>query len=161
MKPYHTSSSSRKRLEQRRMKAGKLFQKGCVQAEVARTLRVTPAAVNQWHIVWRMEGLSGLKSKGHPGIRTALTREKAQKVKRAILKGPRSFGYATDLWTLERIKAVAKKQAGLSFGTTRVWQMVIALGFSCQKPVKRAVERDEKAIAAWKLITFPSLKKMG
>lgn len=161
MKPYHTSSSSRKRLEQRRMKAGKLFQKGCTQAEIARTLRVTPAAVNQWRIVWHAHGLSGLKSKGHPGIQTALTKQKAQKLKRAILKGPRSFGYTTDLWTLERIKAIAKKEAGLSFGATWIWHTIIALGFSCQKPVKRAVERDEKAIAAWKLTAFPSLKKMG
>jgi transposase len=161
MKSYHTSSSSRKRLEQRRMKAGKLFQKGCAQAELARTLRVTPAAVNQWHSIWKECGLSGLKSKGHPGAETALTKEKAVKLKRAILKGPRAFGYATDLWTLERIRAVAKKEAKLSFGTTWIWHAVIALGFSCQKPIKRAVERDERAITAWKLNTFPALKKMG
>ncbi|MEK7082928.1 MAG: winged helix-turn-helix domain-containing protein [Patescibacteria group bacterium] len=161
MKPYHTSSSSRKRLEQRRMRAGKLFRKGLTQAEIARILRVTPAAVNQWYVVWKKRGMSGLKSKGHPGVETALTKEKAEKLKRAILKGPRSFGYTTNLWTLERIKAVAKKEAGLSFGITRVWHMVIALGFSCQKPVKRAVERDEKAITAWRLTTFPRLKKMG
>jgi transposase len=143
------------------MKAGTLFQKGCAQAEIARTLRVTPAAVSQWHIVWKERGRSGLKSRGHPGIKTALTQEKAQKLKRAILKGPRAFGYTTDLWTLERIKAVAKKQAHLSFGTTWLWHTVIALGFSCQKPVKRAVERDQQAITAWKLTTFPALKKMG
>lgn len=143
------------------MKAGKLFQRGCTQAEVARTLRVTPAAVSQWHILWKERGLSGLKSKGHPGAETTLTKEKRQKLKRAILKGPRAFGYATDLWTLERIKSIAKKEAGLSFGTTWIWHTVISLGLSCQKPIKRTVERDEKAIRTWKLKTFPRLKKMG
>ena len=143
------------------MRAGKLFQKGCVQAEIARILRVTPAAVNQWHIVWKEHGLSGLKSKGHPGMPTTLTKEKAQKLKHAILKGPRAFGYATDLWTLERIKMVAKKEIALSFGTTWIWHTIIALGLSCQKPVRRSVERDEQAIRTWKLKTFPRLKKMG
>lgn len=143
------------------MRAGKLFQKGCSQADIARILRVTPAAVNQWRIVWKKHGVSGLKSKGRPGPSSALTKEKAEKLKRAILKGPRAFGYGTDLWTLERIREVAKKKVGLCFGTTRVWHMVIALGFSCQKPVRKAVERDERAISAWKLTTFPTLKKMG
>jgi transposase len=139
------------------MKAGTLFKKGCMQAEIARTLRVSPSAVNQWHIVWKKRGIQGLKSKGHSGIPTALTKEKAQKLKKAILKGPRSFGYATDLWTLERIRAVAKKQVDVSFGTTWIWHTVIALGFSCQKPIKRAVERDEQAIRTWNFNTFPRL----
>ncbi len=143
------------------MKAGKLFHEGCVQAEIARTLRVTPAAVNQWHIVWKESGIRGLKSKGHPGTQTTLTKEKAQKLKRAILKGPRAFGYTTDLWTLERIRAVAKKEVHLSFGTTWIWHTVIALGLSCQKPIKRSVERNEQTITTWKLKTFPHLKKMG
>lgn len=161
MTPYHTSSSSRKRLERRRIKAGKLFQQGCTQAKVAKTLRVTPAAINQWHVVWKKHGLPGLKSKGHPGRETALTKQKGQKLKRAILKGPRAFGYATDLWTLERIKTIAKKEANLSFGTTWIWHTVISLGLSCQKPMKRSVERDEQAIKTWRTNTFPRLKKMG
>ena len=161
MKLYHTSSSSRKRLEQRRMRAGKLFRKGVAQADIARTLRVTPASVSQWHAVWQKEGLSGLQSKGHPGIPTALTEAKAQKLKAVILKGPRAFGYTTDLWTLERIREVAKKKAGLSFVTTRIWHAVISLNLSCQKPIARSKERDEKAIAHWRTRTFPRLKKMG
>lgn len=143
------------------MKAAGLFRKGHLQAEIARTLRVTPASVSQWHTLWEKEGVSGLKSKGHPGVPTALTKEKAKKLKSAILKGPKAFGYLTDLWTLERIKTVAKKEVGLSFGTTWIWHTIIGLGLSCQKPIKRAKERNEKAITTWKLKTFPRLKKMG
>ena len=161
MKPYHTSSSSRKRLEQRRMRAGKLFKNGVAQADIARTLRVTPASVSQWHAVWQKKGSSGLQSKGHPGIPSALTEAKAGKLRAAILRGPRAFGYATDLWTLERIREVAKKKAGVSFGITRIWYAVISLDLSCQKPITRSKERDEKAIAHWRTHTFPALKKMG
>ena len=143
------------------MKAGKLFHKGVGQADIARTLRITPAAVNQWHSMWKKDGVSGLKSKGHPGTKTSLTDEKARKLKRAILKGPRAFGYTTDLWTLERIRNIAKKEVGLSFGITRIWHAVISLDLSCQKPIARSKERNEKAIAYWKTKTFPLLKKMG
>lgn len=157
----HKSSSARKTLERRRLKAGKLFKNGKPQAETARLLGVTPAAVNQWHRAWKKRGIDGLKSKGRPGPSATLTPAKAQKIKAAILKGPRVFGYGTDLWTLERIGAVMRRVAGLSFSVAWTWHIVTTLGFSCQKPQVKAKERDERAIANWRRKTFPVLKKMG
>jgi transposase len=40
-----------------------------------------------------------------------------------------------------------------------VWRLLGQLGFSSQKPEKRAVERDEGAVRAWKRRTWPTLKK--
>jgi transposase len=157
----YTPSLARKRLERRRLKAGKLFGKGTTQAEAARLLRVTPAAVNQWRRVWQRHGMDGLKSKGRPGPVTALTPVKARRIKAALLKGPRAFGYSTDLWTLECIRTVVRRVTGLSFGLTWIWQIVTNLGFSCQRPQLRNKERDESAIVHWRSVTFPVLKKMG
>lgn len=148
-------------LERRRLKAGTLFKNGETQAAVARLLGVTPAAANQWHRAWQKRGIDGLKSRGRPGPSATLTPAKARKIKAAILRGPRTFGYGTDLWTLERIRAVVRKVAGLSFGATWTWHIVTTLGFSCQKPQTRNKERDEHAIANWRRRTFPVLKKMG
>lgn len=161
MKTSHISSESREARERRRFKAAKLFQQGIHQAEVARRLSVTSAAVHGWYHVWKKSGISGLRSKGHPGFSSQLTETDRTKLKTAILKGAKKFGYNTDLWTLERIGAVMKRVTGKSFGHTWTWQIILSLGFTNQKPERRSKERDEKAIRAWKERTFPRLKKMG
>ena len=105
----HISSLAHKRREQVRFKAGKLFKRGLNQAEVARKLKVTPAAVNYWHKDWEKHGLNGLKSKGHPGFESGLGDVKRLLFKKAVIKGPQRFGFESDLWTLPRLTAVLKK----------------------------------------------------
>lgn len=147
--------------ERVRLKAGKLFQKGILQAEVARRLKATPAAVNYWHNSWKDRGGRGLRSKGHPGFESKLTEEKRLLFKRAILKGPLAHGYQTDLWTLPKLTVVMKKVTGVSFSEVWTWHVVRTLGFTPQKPQVVAKERDTKAITEWKERRLPGLKKMG
>lgn len=161
MKTHHRSSESRETKEKRRFKAAKLFKKGIPQAEVARRLGVTPAAVHGWYHTWETQGTKGLRSKGHPGFSSQFTDSDRKKMKRAILQGAKKFGYETDLWTLERIGAVMKRVTGKSFGHTWIWSIVLSLGFTSQKPERRSKERDEQAIQDWQRHTFPRFKKMG
>ena len=150
-----------KKLEQRRLLAGRLFDQGETQAAVAKKFGVTRAAACQWHTTWKTDRHRGLRSQGPSGATPKLNETQKRQLKRAILKGPSKAGYATDFWTLERLRALAKKTVRVDLGTTSVWRRVIELGFSVQKPDRRARERDEKAITGWKLNTFPHLKKMG
>lgn len=161
MKHAHISSLSREGKEQRRLKAGAMFKAGIAQAEVARRLRVTPAAVHGWYHAWKRTGMRGLRSKGHPGFASQLTDADRRKLKGAIVQGARTFGYDTDLWTLERIAAVMQRVTGKSFSITWTWQIVLSLGFTPQKPERRSRERDEEAIRTWQYRTFPRLNKMG
>ena len=150
-----------KELERRRLKAGTMFERGKAQADVARRFGVSTASVCHWHAAWQEDKKDGLKSKGPSGAEPKLTRGQKRTLKREILKGPAKAGYATDFWTLERIQALTKKKLKVSLGQTSVWRTVISLGFSVQKPERRTRERNESAIAEWKLKTFPKLKKMG
>ena len=159
--PTSTYRERIKRMEQRRLKAGCLFDKGESQAAVAKRLGVTRAAACQWSAAWRADRRHGLHSKGPSGAAPKLDDVQKGLLKRAILKGPAKAGYPTDFWTLERIRVLAKKTIRVDLGTTSVWRRVIELGFSVQKPERRARERDEQAIQDWKLTTFPKLKKMG
>lgn len=161
MKQTHISSLSRKDKEKRRFKAGKMLLKGLRQAEIARKLKVSPAAVAQWHAIWLKRGQNGLKSKGHPGFASKFTPEKRAQLKKIILRGAKHYGYQTDFWTINRIMAVTRKKLRLSFKKTWIWLIVLSLGFTCQKPQVKAKERDEQAINNWKTKTWPSLKKMG
>ena len=148
-------------LEKRRLSAGRMFSKGRTQAEVARHFKVSRAAACQWYGAWQGDAEKGLKSTGSSGATPKLTSRQKHILKREILRGPAKAGYPTDFWTLERIRTLAKKKLHAILGTTSVWRTVVALGFSVQKPERRARERNEKAISDWKLKTFPSLKKMG
>lgn len=165
MKNKHVSSLSRKRdrqaFEQRRLKAIKLYQKGHTQYQIAKTFKVSFEAVSNWVEAYKSKGLKGLKTKGQPGPKSKLTATDRKKLKAAILKGPEAFGYDTGIWTLGRITALIRKLAKATFQTTQTWRIVTSLGFSCQKPVRRAKERNETAIQNWKLKDFPRLKKMG
>lgn len=149
-----------RKLERRRRAAGQMFDKGKTQSDVARHFHVSRAAACQWHAQWKEDKKKGLLSKGRSGATPKLDAQQKQALKRMILSGPAKSGYATDFWTLERIRAVARKKIGVTLGTTSVWRTVIGLGFSVQKPERRARERNEKAIMDWKLNTFPKLKKI-
>ena len=99
MKNKHTPLLSRKKREATRLKAAKLFKKNIPQAEIGRRMKVTPAAVNYWHIAWKQGGNKALKSKGQPGFPSKLTSDKRMVFKKAILKGPLEYGYETlSIW---------------------------------------------------------------
>lgn len=148
-------------LERRRIAAGRMFDRGKSQYAVAKHYGVSTAATNQWYAAWKKEGQEGLCSKGHPGFRSQYTKEKKEELKRLILARPSALGYASDFWTIARIRSAAQKKLGITLGTKRTWATIISLGFSVQKPIRRAKERNEKVIRDWKRTEFPKLKKMG
>jgi transposase len=158
----HTSSlaqEKREKLEKRRLQAGAMFAKGKRQADVVKKLGVSAEAAHKWHSTWKKKGLKGLKSKGTPGPERKLTPAKLKKVEKAILKGPNTHGYATDMWTLARIGAVIKKTTGVEHGSTHIWRTMKAIGWTNQKPKTRPAERNEEAIHHWKQYTLREIKK--
>jgi transposase len=156
-----TITRNRKELEKRRLEAGKMFEKKRTQLSISEKYNVSRSAVCQWYKMWRKNKKKGLLSKGAPGFDSKLTKEKKKKLKKIIISGPIKRGYQTDFWTVDRIRDVAKKELKINLGYTRIWNTIIELGFSPQKPERVATEQNKKAIATWKLKTFPRLKKMG
>lgn len=157
----HIFSSSRQEKEKRRLKAGKLFEKGITQAKVAQKLKVSHTATLLWHQMWAKSGIDGLKSKGNSGPEPQLTEEGRKKVRAAIIKGASKFGYDSDLWTLDRVAAVIKKLTKVKFKRTHTWETLISIGLTCQKPQLKPREQNQREIKRWKSKTFPKLKKMG
>lgn len=132
---YHQGKRDRKRLEERRLKAAKLFEGGETnKSEIARKCGVSHEAARLWYLTWEKKGSEGLRSKGKPGPDPRLTEVKKEKVKQALLKGPQSFGWTTNVWTLKRITQVIKKVARVKFNPNYVWYLLRTMGWSCQKP---------------------------
>lgn len=158
--PSPASHQDAKDLERRRLKAGTLFKRGVRQAEIARRLDVSRAAVHYWHITWRKKGKEGLQRR-HPGPKSQLTEKKLKQVKRALEKGPIAAGYDTNLWTLARIATVIQRTTRVSYGTSQVWYLLRSLGWTSQKPETRYRNRNEAAIKRWKEESWPKIQKRG
>lgn len=146
-------------MEKRRNKAGKLFAKDHSAPEVARRLGVARQVAYRWKEAWEHGGSAALASKGPAGRKAKLTAEQTQQITQALLAGPAAHGYKTSLWTLPRVAGLIEDLTGVSYHPGHVWRLMGASGFSCQRPERRAVERDEKAIRQWKRVAWPALKK--
>lgn len=146
-------------LEQRRLEAARLFTAGVSQAEVARRLGVSPASANRWHQSWRQQGKAGLARRGPPGVRPRLRPAQLRQLERLLLAGPMAAGYGTDLWTLPRIAQLIEQRFGVKYHPGHIWHLMRKLGWSCQKPAKRAKERDEEAIQRWLSERWPRIKR--
>ena len=94
------------------------------------------------------------------GRRPKLSRAQLAKVEKALSKGAEANGYTTDLWTLLRAAEVIKRVTGVSYHPGYVWYILRnQLGWTWQRPSRRAVERDEEAIEQWVKQRWPQLKK--
>jgi len=146
-------------LEQRRLEAARLFAAGVHQAEVARRLGAGPSSVHRWHQVWQEQGEAGLKRKAPPGHKPRLSAQQVQQLEKALLAGPTAAGYATELWTAPRVRKLIWDRFRVRYHESHVWLLLRKLGWTCQKPAKRAIERDEEAIQTWVKKRWPRLKK--
>ena len=76
-----------------------------------------------------------------------------------MLKGARAHGYRTELWTLRRVAEVIRRRFGAQYDPSGVWHVLRNMGWSCQKPERRARERDEERIGRWRKQDWPRIKK--
>ena len=145
-------------LQERRLEAARMFAHGATQAEVARTFGVSPQAASIWHRRWREGGEQALRGAGRAGRRPRLSQAELEAVDQALRKGPEAFGFDTDLWTLDRIAQVIQRLTGVAYHPGHVWRLLRRLGWSVQRPARRASERDEAAIARWRAEDWPRIK---
>jgi transposase len=146
-------------MEQRRRKAARMFDRGCPVPEVVQRLGVARQVGYRWQEAWRAGGLKALASKGPAGPKARLGPEQTQELVQALLEGPAAHGYKTQLWTLPRVTGLIEELTGIRYHPGHVWRVLGSLGFSCQRPERRALERNERDIRRWKRVEWPALKK--
>ena len=146
----------RQAFEQIRMQAGTLFAAGHSQAEVAHQLGVARQNVSRWHARWQAGGLNALRSAGPTGQAPRLSDAQLAAIDQALRQGARAHGFATDHWTLARIRTVIQRLTGVGYHPGHVWKLLRhRLHYRLQRPARRAVERDEQAIARWVAEDWP------
>jgi transposase len=143
----------------RRVRAGRLLMQGKPPAEVAAAVGAPRQTVYRWLDVLSAEGFDGLRIMSKGGRPAQLDAEQHEELRRILLAGPQAAGFGSELWTIKRVRETIKRHFGVQYSEVHVWRLLGKLGFSSQKPEKRAKERDEQAIARWKKRTWPALKK--
>ena len=150
---------SPKALEQRRRRVVALLKQDLSLHEIARRVGCHPSSVLRWRDQLQSGGEEALKAKPAPGRPPKLSTKQKAKLVKLLAQGAMAHGYRTDLWTTQRIATMIERRLGVSYHRNHVGKLLHQLGWSHQKPERRAVERDETAIAEWKRTVWPAVKK--
>lgn len=150
---------SPQQLEQRRIKAITLLKQGLRPVDVSKQVGVDRRSVRRWNASFRKTGNSALKAKPTPGRPHKLAARSKKKLEHILLSGARNAGYPTDLWTCPRIADTIYRTFKIHYHAAHVSRILHAMGWSPQKPERRAKERDEKAIVNWIRYQWPQIKK--
>ncbi len=143
-------------MEQRRRQAVLAIQQGDEVKDVARIMGVTPRSVYRW--LNRTQQPDGLAAKPHPGPAPRLSVQQQQELEDMLRQGAHAHGWPNQLWTTQRIADLIHRRFGVTLHHDHVGRFLRQrLQWSPQKPRRRALERDEEAIARWKRDTFPDL----
>jgi len=156
MRPH----GSQQELERRRRRAIALLKEGkATLSAVARSVGASKSSVFRWFQEYQEGGSEALRSKAIPGRPPKLSRIEKEKLAELLLAGPLAAGYRTDLWTLKRIAQTILKHFRIRHHPNHVWRLLQGMGWSCQKPERRALQRNDKEIAHWKVHRWPHIKK--
>ena len=145
--------------EARRLRAWDLKQQGWSHARIAEALGVTAGAVSQWMARAAAGGVAALRRRVAPGPRPKLTEAQRARLPDLLARGAEAYGFAGDVWTTKRVAAMIEREFGVRYHPAHVSRLLRAVGWSAQKPVTRATQRDEAAIDAWYRERWPALRK--
>jgi transposase len=153
------TAKERGRREAVRLEAAEMFAGGASVTEVARGLRVTRMSANRWHQAWQAGGEDALASIGAAGAACKLTDAQLEQLGAELDEGPAAHGWEEDQrWTLARVAELIAADFGVDYTLRGVGYLLHRIGFTVQVPDRKAVERDEAAIARWRQEQWPIIK---
>jgi transposase len=130
---------------------------GAKRGQICDELDIAPSTAWRWIKLHREQGDSVIDKT--VGRRSKLSQGQIDAIVDKLLLGPEANGYETPLWTMARMADLIFKTTGVAYTTNHIGTLMSRLGWSCQKPERRAKERNEEAIAGWVRDDWPEIKK--
>jgi transposase len=146
-------------LERRRVWALELLGEGLLPSEVAKRIGVDRRSVRRWKAAARVDGELGVKAHPASGRPPKLSAKDKRRLEGLLLKGPLAAGFGTDLWTCPRVAELIEQRFAVQYHVDHIGRLLHDLGWSPQKPARRALERDEEQIRRWVHEDWPRVKK--
>jgi transposase len=152
------TAEERARRERLRLAAAEWIEEGASDREVAARFRVTRMSANRWRRALAAGGRPALASKGPGGARCRLGPTQLTELQDLLDAGPAAWGWDDQCWTLPRIAEVVRTRFGVDYTLPGLDLLLHRLGWSVQVPARRATERNEDQITAWREQTWPEIK---
>jgi len=152
------TAEQRARREKVRLEAAAMIEDGATDQQVARRLRVSRMSANRWRRALAAGGREALASKGPGGAKCKLSAAQLAELEAVLDEGPAACGYADQCWTLTRVTDLVWQRFGAQYTLAGMDVLLHRIGWSVQVPARRAAERDEAAVTAWKEETWPVIK---
>ncbi len=146
-------------LQRRRERAIDLLQEGFQPVEVAQRLGVDRRSVRRWKAAHRSQGDEGIEARPAPGRPPKLNAKEKGRLEKLLIKGAKRAGFGTDLWTCPRVRKLIGDRFGVLYHVDHICRLLHNMGWSPQRPTRRAIERDEEAIEQWIKLEWPRVKK--
>jgi transposase len=152
MRPKGTSAE----LERRRRRAVELVEQGESPTVVARVLGVLPTSVHRWRRLACQP--NGLEAKPTPGAPTRLSDQQLGHLEKLLLQGAKAHGWHNDLWTADRVARLVRQRFDVSYHPEHIRKILKRrLGWTSQKPKRKARERNDKEVERWKDDELPRI----
>ena len=76
-------------------------------------------------------------------------------------RGAFAHGYSGDYWTLDRVAQLIWQLLAVRYHPSAVWHLLRRMGWSCQRPQRQSLDRDDEAVAHWRRYTWTQIKKVA
>lgn len=113
----------------------------------------------RWMQSFRRKGKAGLKPRPTPGRPPQMNPQQRQELVALLKGGARVAGYPTEMWTSRRVAEQIRQHWNIEYHPGHVWKILVGLGWSCQKPERRAIQRHPGKIREWQQRVWPRIKK--
>jgi transposase len=149
--------------EDLRKKAVKAVLAGKKQVEVAKILGVTRQSVGRWVKAHREGGAKALKARpqGRPRGGSLLPWQAAQIAKTVVDRTPEQLKLPFCLWTREAVAQLIERRFGIHLSIWTVGRYLKRWGFTPQKPVHRAFERNPERVRLWLEEEYPAIRRLA
>jgi len=135
---------------------------GMKQIEAVRVFGVSRAALNNWLRAWREGGEAALaaRRRGRPPGQSRLAPWQAATVVNLITdRTPDQLKLPFVLWTREAVAGLVRERFGIAISVWTAGRYLKGWGFTPQKPVRRAWERDSAAVRRWLKAQYPRIRR--
>lgn len=141
------------------MRGWELYESGWQQKEIAEALGVAESTVSEWVQKGKTGGIAALRNQPGRGRKPKLSENQRKELPELLQRGAEAYGFHGEVWTNPRIAQVIHREFGISYHPAHVSRIMDKLGWTPQKPIRRAKQRNEEDVQAWWNERLPELEK--